>query len=237
MLTKLRASLTYANVMATVAIFVALGGTSYAVASGSIDSRELKNNGVRSKDIRNNDLRSKDIRDRSLLTKDFKSGQLPAGPVGPQGPKGDTGPSGLPPKQTLEISAWSAQLSGTAARTGAGCVDFQNAGGQALLDLPLPAGAQITAIRARYIDTTAANSIQIGVHNNNFDGSASQQILLAGGSSDTPSEGLTTLTVDPGVTLPRVSDTSYYTLFAQPSLSDPGPRLAFCGVAVDYTLG
>jgi hypothetical protein len=42
---------------------------------------------------------------------------------------------------------------------------------------------------------------------------------------------------DPGVTLPRVSDTSYYTLFAQPSLSDPGPRLAFCGVAVDYTLG
>jgi hypothetical protein len=116
-------------------------------------------------------------------------------------------------------------------------VDFQNAGGQALLDLPLPAGAQITAIRARYIDTTAANSIQIGVHNNNFDGSASQQILLAGGSSDTPSEGLTTLTVDPGVTLPRVSDTSYYTLFAQPSLSDPGPRLAFCGVAVDYTLG
>ena len=48
MLTKLRASLTYANVTATVAIFVALGGTSYAVATGSIDSRELKNNGVRS---------------------------------------------------------------------------------------------------------------------------------------------------------------------------------------------
>jgi hypothetical protein len=30
-----------ANVMATVAVFVALGGTSYAVATGSIDSREL----------------------------------------------------------------------------------------------------------------------------------------------------------------------------------------------------
>lgn len=215
---------------------MALGGTSYAVATGSIDSRELKNNAVRSKDFRNNDVRSKDIRDRSLLRKDFKSGQLPTGPIGPQGPKGDTGPSGLPPKQTLEIGAWSALLAAPAALSGTGCVDLQ-AGGQASLDLPLPAGAQITAIRARYIDTTAANSLQIGVHHDDFDGSASQQILLAGSSSDTPSEGLTTLTADPGVTLPRVSDTSYYDHFAQRSLSDPGGRLAFCGVAVDYTLG
>ena len=236
MLTKLRASLTYANVTATVAIFVALGGTSYAVATGSIDSRELKNNGVRGKDIRNNDVRSKDIRDRSLLRKDFKAGQLPAGPIGPQGPKGDTGPSGLPPKQTLEVGALSALLSGTAAVSGTGCVDLQG-GGQAFLDLPLPAGAQITAIRARYIDTTAANGLQIGVHHVDFDGSASQQILLGGGSSDTPSEGVTTLTADPGVTLPPVSDTSFYDLFAQRALSDPGGRLAFCGVAVDYTLG
>ena len=216
---------------------MALGGTSYAVATGSIGSRELKNNGVRSKDIRNNDVRSKDIRDRSLLRKDFKAGQLPVGAVGPQGPKGDTGPSGLPPKQTLEVGAWSALLSDTgAALSGTNCVDLQ-AGGQAYLDLPLPAGAQITAIRARYIDTTAANILQIGVHHVDFDGSASQQILLSGGSSDAPSEGVTTLTSDPGVTLPPVSDTSYYDLFAQRALSDPGGRLAFCGVAVDYTLG
>jgi hypothetical protein len=129
-----------------------------------------------------------------------------------------------------------ALLSGTAAVSGAGCVDLQG-GGQAFLDLPLPAGAQITAIRARYIDTTAANILQIGVHHVDFDGSASQPILLSGGSSDTPSEGVTTLTADPGVTLPPVSDTSNYDLFAQRALSDPGGRLAFCGVAVDYTLG
>jgi hypothetical protein len=34
----------YVNVMATVAVFIALGVTSYAVATGSIDSREIKNN-------------------------------------------------------------------------------------------------------------------------------------------------------------------------------------------------
>jgi hypothetical protein len=44
-LSKLRASLTYANVMATVAVFVAVGGTSYAVAQlprNSVGSKQLK---------------------------------------------------------------------------------------------------------------------------------------------------------------------------------------------------
>lgn len=236
----LKRHLTFANVASSIALFVSLGGISYAAVT--ITGKNVKNSSLSGADIKNNTIASADVRNRSLLRKDFKSGQLPAGPIGPQGPKGDkgdkgdTGPSGLPPKQTLEVGARSALLAGTAAVSGTGCVDLQS-GGQAFLDLPLPAGAQITAIRARYIDTTAANILQIGVQHVDFDGSASQQILLSGGSSDTPSEGVTTLTADPGVTLPRVSDTSYYTLFAQRALSDPGGRIAFCGVAVDYALG
>ena len=93
---KLRSGLTYANVMATVAVFLALGGTSYAVATGSIDSRELKNNTVRSRDIRNNDVRSRDVRNGSLLAGDFKAGELPAGPRGPQGAGGAQGAQGPP---------------------------------------------------------------------------------------------------------------------------------------------
>lgn len=79
--------------LALIALFVALGGTSYAAATGSIDSREIKNNTVRSKDIRNNSIQGRDIRrgtvvssdvkDRSLLATDFQPGQLPAGPTGP----------------------------------------------------------------------------------------------------------------------------------------------------------
>jgi hypothetical protein len=91
----LRSCLTYANVMATVAVFVALGGTSYAVATGSIGSREVKDNTVRSEDLRNNDVVSKDVRDRSLLTQDFKAGQLPEGPKGDTGQPGPPGVSGL----------------------------------------------------------------------------------------------------------------------------------------------
>ena len=94
LVSKLRARLTYANVMATVAVFIALGGTSYGIATGSIDSREIKNDTVRSKDIRNNQVRSKDVRNFSLLSRDFAPGQLPAGPRGATGPVGPQGPSG-----------------------------------------------------------------------------------------------------------------------------------------------
>jgi len=47
-------------VIKTVALFVALGGVSYAAAT--IGSAEIKNNSVRSKDVKNGDLRGKDLK-------------------------------------------------------------------------------------------------------------------------------------------------------------------------------
>lgn len=79
------------------ALFIALGGTSYAVATNSIGSAQIKNSSVQSKDIRNGQVSSADVRDRSLLAGDFKAGQLPVGSAGPQGipgPGGVTGPAG-----------------------------------------------------------------------------------------------------------------------------------------------
>jgi hypothetical protein len=80
--------------VATTALFIALGGTSWAVATGSIDSREVKNNSLKSKDVRNSTLTNKDVKDGSLLKGDFAANQLPAGPQGPQGPEGPIGPAG-----------------------------------------------------------------------------------------------------------------------------------------------
>jgi hypothetical protein len=94
LISKLRSRLTYANVMASIAVFIALGGTSYGLARGTIGSSELKNNSVRSKDIRNNQVSSADVRNSGLLAKDFKRGQLPAGPPGPTGPPGEAGAPG-----------------------------------------------------------------------------------------------------------------------------------------------
>jgi len=61
---------TPATVISLVALFVSLGGVSYAVATGSIDSREIKNNTIRTKDIKNNEIRGLDIRNSTIQGRD-----------------------------------------------------------------------------------------------------------------------------------------------------------------------
>src|SRR3954452_19894680 len=103
---KLRSHLTYANVVSSVCLFIVLGGTSYAVATGSIDSREIKNNTVRSKDLRNNTVRSRDVRNFSLLARDFRPGQLLRGPRGRRGPRGPRGRRGTPGENATKLFAY-----------------------------------------------------------------------------------------------------------------------------------
>ena len=78
--------LTYANVVASLALFLALGGTSYAALS--ITGKEVRNSSLTGADIKNNSVKTADIANRSLLSSDFAAGQLPAGAPGPQGAKG-----------------------------------------------------------------------------------------------------------------------------------------------------
>ena len=73
---------TPAFVLSCLALFVSLGGVSYGVATGSINSREIKNNTVRSKDLRNNDVRSRDIRNNTILGRDIRRGTIRASDVG-----------------------------------------------------------------------------------------------------------------------------------------------------------
>jgi hypothetical protein len=82
----------YANVVATLALFVALGGTSYAVKQ--IGSNDIRDNSIRSRDIRDNAIRSRDVRNGTLLKRDFRPGQLPSGGRGSQGPRGLRGKTG-----------------------------------------------------------------------------------------------------------------------------------------------
>jgi hypothetical protein len=97
MLKRLLSRLTYANVVATLAIFIALGGSSYAVIR--VTGKNVADNSLTGADIK--DLTSQDIRDYSLLKRDFKRGELKAssqgvpGPQGSPGLKGDAGSPGL----------------------------------------------------------------------------------------------------------------------------------------------
>src|SRR3954468_12730406 len=62
-----------AMIVALTALFVSLSGVSYGVATGFIDSREIKNNEVRSIDIRNNEIRTKDLRNNEIRGIDIRN--------------------------------------------------------------------------------------------------------------------------------------------------------------------
>jgi hypothetical protein len=74
-----RDRLSYSNLVATAALFVALGGTSYAVLH--VGSDDVVDNSLRSKDIRNNTVRSRDIRDRTILGRDVRRDTLGSGAI------------------------------------------------------------------------------------------------------------------------------------------------------------
>ncbi len=77
-----------ATALASIALFVALGGTSVAAVSA------LAPNSVGTAQLRNNAVVSSKVKNRSLRRVDFAANQLPAGPRGPAGPPGATGPAG-----------------------------------------------------------------------------------------------------------------------------------------------
>jgi hypothetical protein len=65
-----------ALVIACVAFFLSLGGVSYGVATGFIDSREIKDNTIRSRDVRNNTLRTFDIRNNEVRGFDIRNSSV-----------------------------------------------------------------------------------------------------------------------------------------------------------------
>jgi len=120
----------YANVTSTMALVVALSGTSYAAIK-----------------LPANSVTSKTVKDKTLLRKDFKPGQIPAGKAGPagapgspgaagpQGPKGDPGPAGAP------AAVYKATVSGPTIQTGSN---------QTIQSITLPGGGN-WVVTAKFI--------------------------------------------------------------------------------------
>jgi hypothetical protein len=64
MLDKLRRRLTYANVMSTLAVFIALGGSSYAAFT--INGSSIKNRSIPGRKLRHNTLTGREIKESTL---------------------------------------------------------------------------------------------------------------------------------------------------------------------------
>jgi hypothetical protein len=107
MIGSIRWRLTFANVTSLIALFVALGGSSYAAL-------QLPNNSVGGKQLKKNAVTSPKVKPGSLLLSDFRRSQHSAlrgpqgvpgapGPQGIQGPKGDNGDPGAPGATNLVV--------------------------------------------------------------------------------------------------------------------------------------
>jgi hypothetical protein len=176
MLTRMHSSLTYANVMATVALFVALGGGAYAATALPADS-------VGAKQLKNMAVTPAKVAPKTIAVFKGKKGDKgdpgrpgPQGIPGLNGVRGDTGPIG-------PSNAYFASSSGTQASLSVpagdyivfGQGDFENAGaasatGQCTLAGPggavggtdsvtIPSSASEEASTQAVVHVTSAGSI------------------------------------------------------------------------------
>ena len=99
----MRRHLTPSLVISLMALFVALGGASYAAV-------KIPKNSVGAAQIKKNAVTSAKVKDRSLLATDFKAGQLPRGATGATGA---AGASGVTAANGTSGSALGITLSGT----------------------------------------------------------------------------------------------------------------------------
>ena len=93
---SVRPRLTYANVMATIAVFLALGGGAYAairLPANSVGTRQIRNGAVTPAMVA-----------AATITR-FKGATGAPGAPGPQGPLGAQGPKGDPGATSLKVRA------------------------------------------------------------------------------------------------------------------------------------
>ena len=92
----LRKRLTFSNVIALLALFIALGGTSYAVTAlpkNSVGTQQIKKDAVTGAKVKNGSLSSADFAAGTLLKGDTGASGA-TGATGPQGATGAAGPAG-----------------------------------------------------------------------------------------------------------------------------------------------
>ena len=84
---------TYANVVATLALFLAIGGTTVAGAAGLLNGKDVQDESLTGADVQNGSLTGADVRPGSLGSNAL-SVAARSNLRGAQGDKGDTGPKG-----------------------------------------------------------------------------------------------------------------------------------------------
>jgi hypothetical protein len=98
MLKRILGRLTYANLMATTAVFIAIGGGAYAagLAKNSVKSKQIKNGAVKTADLKNNAVKGAKVKDGSLTGGDLLDGSVGSADVTDESlTSGDLGPDSV----------------------------------------------------------------------------------------------------------------------------------------------
>jgi len=165
----LRSKLSYANVTATLALFIALGGSSYAAVT-------LPRNSIGSTQIRTGAVHSSEVKNRSLQTTDLSltARRSLRGATGAAGPSGPVGPAGAPAARYFavvrangEFARGNATSGGSAGSTGSYVVGFDRATSDCAYTATLgaPDGSMVTPGRVTVRDAGGRVGVQT------FDGS------------------------------------------------------------------
>jgi len=171
-----RKYLTFANVTAVLALFIALGGPSYA-------AKQMSKNSVGTKQLRKNAGTSPKVKDHTLQASDFKAGTLLIGPAGPAGPQGPAGPSSA--NTVVPAAALTSSVNVSLANNNVVAVpfnveefdtaDMHAAGQPSRLTAPKAGIYQVSASIAFSINGTGVRSLSLYVNGTNVNPAGESQ--------------------------------------------------------------
>jgi hypothetical protein len=187
-----RHRLSYASVTATLALFIAIGGTTAVGAQALLTGRAVKDETLTGADVQNDSLTGADIRAGSLGSNDFSSAARAnlRGATGPAGPAGETGPAG---PAGVGVTAASA--------TGPDVAGYQDLEPLARIGLPR-AGDYVVFARITARNTGASDdNLNCGLFTDDGMSGGGGASVTAGASANASVVGAISVTVPQDVTL------------------------------------
>lgn len=194
MLGRLLKHLTYANVVSSLCLFLALGGVAWAaslprnsvgaqqIRANAVGAPEITTNAVGAPEIRRNAVGASELRDGALTAQDFAAGVRLQGVAGDKGDRGLPGPPGEP---ATSLFAYVNSEGTIAFQAGVNDISHPSEGSYLLTFNRSLSGCAVLTTSGRGFPSSPANSTQGGARATPTVGSAGDPRVVQVGTFDT----------------------------------------------------